>query len=67
MDDLLCTRWRHRLGDQIRIEATTIDSGDGDHVDAVYAYCFPRLRNKVLPIKGMPGSRPALEASKTVI
>jgi phage terminase large subunit GpA-like protein len=67
MDELLRTRWRHALGGQIRIEATAIDSGDGDHVDAVYAYCFPRLRNKVLPIKGMPGSRPALEASKTPI
>jgi phage terminase large subunit GpA-like protein len=67
MDELLRTRWRHPLGGQIRIEATAIDSGDGDHVDAVYAYCFPRLSHRVMAIKGVFGSRPALEASKSAI
>jgi phage terminase large subunit GpA-like protein len=67
MDELLRTRWKHPLGGQIRIEATAIDSGDGDHVDFVYGYCFPRLSSRVMAIKGVFGSRPALEASKSAI
>ena len=42
-----------------------INSGDGQWTPAVYAFCFPRANRKVMAGKGMGGSRPEVEASKT--
>ena len=64
MDELLRTRWLHPLGGKLRIDATVIDSGDGDWTDKVYSFCFPRLSRRVLAGKGVFGARPSIQASK---
>lgn len=62
LDNLLRKQWPHPLGKAIGIDACAIDSG-GHWTQAVYDYCFPRLRRRVLAIKGMPGPRKVLQAS----
>ena len=64
LDALLLTRWSHPLGGAIGIDATCVDSSDGNFVDEVYAFCWPRSRRRVMAIKGMSGSRPSIEMSK---
>lgn len=64
LDELLLQRWKHPLGGGLGIEATCVDSGDGGTVEAVYAFCWPRLARNVLPIKGVWGRRPVIEVSK---
>jgi phage terminase large subunit GpA-like protein len=64
LDELLLQKWRHPLGGALGIECTCVDSGDGGTVEAVYAFCWPRLNRNVLPIKGMWGRRPVIERSK---
>lgn len=63
LDELLRTRWKHPNGGQLKIDAAVVDSGDGDWTEQVYAYCFPRLSRRVMAGKGVPGTRPALQAS----
>ncbi len=64
LDALLQTRWSHPLGGTIGIDATCVDSSDGNFVDEVYAFCWARSRRRVMAIKGMGGTRPSIEASK---
>jgi len=64
LDELLLQRWKHPLGGALGIEATCVDSGDGGTVEAVYAFCWPRLHRTVLAIKGLGGRKPVIEASK---
>ncbi len=64
LDELLLQRWKHPLGGGLGIEVTCVDSGDGGTVEAVYAFCWPRLARNVLAIKGVWGRRPVIEASK---
>lgn len=64
LEELLLQRWDHPLGGRITIEATCVDSGDGGTVEAVYAFCWPRLSRGVMAIKGLWGRRPVIEASK---
>lgn len=64
LDELLLTKWEHPLGGKIGIEATCVDSGDGDWTDEVYAYCWPRKHRGVMAIKGMWGGRPWIVLSK---
>lgn len=64
LDDLLLTRFRHPKGGTLRIDAACVDSGDGDWTDRVYQFCFPRLSRRVMAIKGVFGSRPALQMSQ---
>ncbi|WP_336488301.1 phage terminase large subunit family protein [Methylobacterium nigriterrae] len=64
LDELLLQRWKHPLGGALGLEATSVDSGDGGTVEAVYAFCWPRLSRNVLPIKGIGGRRPIIERSK---
>ena len=65
LDELLTARWKHPLGGTIGIDAACVDSGDGDWTATVYKFCFPRARRRVMAIKGMFGSRPVIERSKT--
>lgn len=65
LDSLLTTRWPHSLGGQIGLDAAVIDSGDGETMEKVYAYCFPRYRKKIYAGKGVAGNRPWIEMSKT--
>lgn len=64
VDQLLATQWRHPFGNSIGIDACAIDSG-GHWTESVYNFCFPRLRRRVLAIKGMAGPRPILQASNS--
>ncbi len=65
MDGILKSRHSHELGGEIGLDAAVVDSGDGETMESVYAFCFPRLRRKILAGKGMAGNRPWIEASKT--
>jgi len=64
LDELLRTKWKHPYGGQIGVDACAIDSGDGEWTDKVYSFCFPRANRRVMAIKGMFGSRPAIQVSK---
>src|SRR5262249_51784512 len=64
LDELLKMRWPHPLGWRIGVDACTIDSGDGEWTQRVYDFAFPRIRRRVMAIKGMAGSRPTIAASK---
>ena len=61
LDELLRQTWPHDLGGRIGLDAVAIDAGDGTTMQAVIGFCGPRLRRKVLAIKGAPGSRPLIE------
>ncbi len=65
MDGILKSRHAHELGGEIDLDDAVVDSGDGETMESVYAFCFPRLRRKILAGKGMAGNRPWIEASKT--
>ncbi|UVO33061.1 phage terminase large subunit family protein [Bradyrhizobium arachidis] len=62
LDQLLQKQWRHPYGNSIGIDACAIDSG-GHWTEAVYNFCTPRLRRRVLAIKGMQGPRPILQSA----
>jgi phage terminase large subunit GpA-like protein len=64
LDAMLMTRWVHPLGNEIGVEATAVDSGDGNRTQFVYDFCQPRQHRRVMAIKGMSGARPVIEASK---
>ncbi|WP_412048641.1 phage terminase large subunit family protein [Hoeflea sp. Naph1] len=64
LDELMRTRWRHPFGGTIGVDAACIDAGDGTTMDAVYEFAFPRARRRIMAIKGVGGSRPAITASK---
>ena len=65
LDGLLRQTYAHPLGGRLALESVAIDSGDGETMEAVYAYAFPRAGRRVLAIKGAPGARPWIEKSKT--
>lgn len=67
LDDLLKMRFPHALGGRIGIDAAAIDSGDGETMQHVYAFAFPRASRKILAIKGMDGNRDWIERSKQKI
>lgn len=67
LDELLRDRFAHPLGGKIGIEAACIDSGDGETMEAVYAFAFPRMRKKIMAIKGTTGTRPWIEKSRQKI
>ena len=64
VDELLKTKWKHPLGGRIGIDACAIDSGDGQWTQTVYDFAFPRASRRVMAIKGMGGTRPAIQVSK---
>ena len=61
LSQLLAHKWKHPWGGLIGISATCIDSGFA--TEKVYDYCFARTRERVWAVKGMPGSRPAIQRS----
>lgn len=66
VEALLRQRWRHPSGGVLKVDAAVIDAGDGAHMDAVMAFCGPRLGRKILAGKGVSGfGRPMIQASKT--
>ncbi|GJE54567.1 phage terminase large subunit family protein [Methylobacterium thuringiense] len=64
LDELLLQRWAHPLGGSLGIECACVDSGDGGTVEAVYAFCWPRLGRNVLPIKGLGGRQKVIDRSR---
>ncbi|WP_029074403.1 phage terminase large subunit family protein [Kaistia adipata] len=67
LDVLLATSWDHPLGGKIKVDATCIDSSDGETMETVYRYAFPRFRRRVYAIKGAAGNRPWIERSKSTV
>lgn len=62
LDELLRQTFPHALGGRIGIDACAIDAGDGASMPAVTRFCTPRLRRKVLAVKGASGfARPVVE------
>lgn len=55
LDAILLTTWKHPFGGQIGVEATAIDSGDGNMTGYVYEFCGPRSHRRVFAIKGRGG------------
>lgn len=65
LDDVLKTRWKHPLGGSLGVEAAVIDAGDGVTMETVLAFCGPRQRRKILAGKGVSGTRPYIEPSRS--
>lgn len=61
LDALLRARHPHALGGRIGLDAVAIDAGDGASMHQVTAFASPRMRARVLAIKGAPGNRPVIE------
>ncbi|MGX7741542.1 phage terminase large subunit family protein [Rhodopseudomonas parapalustris] len=57
LDELLKSRFAHPFGGTLPIEATAVDSGDGETQADVYRFCFPRASRRVFAIKGDGGFR----------
>jgi phage terminase large subunit GpA-like protein len=64
LEGLLSSRFAHALGGRIGLDAAVVDSGDGETMERVYSFCFPRYRRKILAGKGVAGNRPWIEMSK---
>jgi phage terminase large subunit GpA-like protein len=64
LDGVLKQRWKHPLGGTLGIEAAAIDSGDGETMETVYRFAFPRFNRKIVAIKGVTGKRPWIEKSR---
>lgn len=67
LDGVLKMRFPHALGGAIGLDAVAIDSGDGETMERVYRFAFPRYGRKIVAIKGAPGNRPWIERSKTKV
>ena len=46
LDELLARAGTIRRGGSLKVDAACIDGGDGEHYDAVLAFCTPRLRHR---------------------
>ena len=64
LDDLLKTRFQHPYGGKLAIDAAAVDSGDGETMEHVYRFCWPRAGRRVLAIKGVAGNRPFIERTR---
>jgi len=58
---VITTRWKHPLGGTIGIEATAIDSGDGNRTQQVYNFAARHEGKRVFAIKGDGGPRPIIK------
>ncbi len=67
LDLALSARWKHPLGGVIKVDAVCIDSSDGETMETVYRYAFPRFNRRIFAIKGAAGNRPWIERSKTTV
>lgn len=61
LDDFLRSTFAHELGGRARISATAVDAGDGQTMKTVMGWAAPRLRSKIIAVKGAPGNRPVIE------
>lgn len=50
---LLVQSYQHESGAPMRITCTTIDSGDGNTMQAVYAFVAPRQKRRIFASKGL--------------
>ena len=67
LETLLRSTWAHPHGGRLKVDASAVDSGDGDWCDRVYAFCFPRAGRRCMAAKGMGGSRPGIQVSKSKV
>lgn len=65
LDDFLKSKWQHPSGGMIGVDAAIIDSGDGGVTDIVYRFAHGRYGRRVVAGKGVGGTRPALQMSKS--
>ena len=65
LEGVLLERWKHPLGGQIAIDAMIVDSGTANGRRLSMPSAFRGRARKVMAGKGMGGSRPEIEASKT--
>ncbi len=55
VDELLRTKWRHKWGGLLKVDATAIDCSDGDHADHIINFAVPRTARRVSRPKAWPG------------
>lgn len=60
---VLMTRWKHPLGGEIGVEASAIDSSDGNMTQVVYEFCEAHQGEKIFAIKGREGNIRELDIS----
>lgn len=65
IDTAITQRWSHPLGGEIGLHAVALDSSAGLMMRHVYDFVRPRMRNRVVAIKGDDGRRPFIERSKS--
>lgn len=63
VDSAISRRWRHPLGGEIGVSAVALDSSAGLMMRHVYEFVKPRLRRRVVAIKGDDGRRPFIVRS----
>ena len=61
LDDLLAERYRHPAGGTIGRDTVAVDAGDGNMMQRVMAYAAARRAQRIIPVKGAPGSRAPLQ------
>lgn len=65
LDQLLARSFPHALGGRVKIDAVSVDAGDGATAKAVLNFCRARSRRRVIAIKGEDGfRRQPMERSK---
>ena len=62
---MLRTRWTHPHGGRLKVDACAIDAGEGQHYDRVLAFAQPPASRRIMAVKGAPGTRPALQSSRS--
>lgn len=67
LDEVLKWTFPHPFGGKLGIEAAAIDSSDGDSMETVYRFVFPRAARRIFAIKGVSGNRPFIERSKSKV
>ena len=65
IDTAITQRWRHPFGGEIGLHAVALDSSAGLMMRHVYDFVRPRVRRRVVAIKGDDGRRPFIERSKS--
>lgn len=65
LDDILRQRHRHPAGGTLGVDACAIDAGDGNTMEKVLAFCKGKNGRRIVPIKGVAGSRLPIVQSKT--
>ena len=61
---MLITEWKHPLGGTIGVDATAVDSGDGNMTQHVYDFCEKHQGQRIVAIKGVDGPKKWVEVSR---